>query len=142
MILLWLWKGGIFMTIAEVSQRYDITADTLRYYERIGLIPHVNRNSSGIRDFTEEDCNWVQFIKCMRSAGLSIEVLAEYVTMFLQGNSTIKARKELLIEQRRHLADRIEEMQETLKRLDRKIDGYEERVLVKEAELKRPEKGE
>lgn len=142
MILLWLWKGGIFMTIAEVSQRYNITADTLRYYERIGLIPHVNRNSSGIRDFTEEDCNWVQFIKCMRSAGLSIEVLAEYVTMFLQGNSTIKARKELLIEQRRHLADRIEEMQETLKRLDRKIDGYEERVLVKEAELKRPEKGE
>ena len=130
------------MTIAEVSQRYNITADTLRYYERIGLIPHVNRNSSGIRDFTEEDCNWVQFIKCMRSAGLSIEVLAEYVTMFLQGNSTIKARKELLIEQRRHLADRIEEMQETLKRLDRKIDGYEERVLVKEAELKRPEKGE
>lgn len=130
------------MTIAEVSQKYDITADTLRYYERIGLIPHVNRNSSGIREFTEEDCNWVQFIKCMRSAGLSIEVLAEYVTMFQQGNSTIKARKELLIEQRRHLAKRIQEMQETLERLDRKIDGYEERVLVKEAELKRSEKRE
>jgi MerR family transcriptional regulator, aldehyde-responsive regulator len=142
MILWWSVKGGIFMTIAEVSQKYDITADTLRYYERIGLIPHVNRNSSGIREFTEEDCNWVQFIKCMRSAGLSIEVLAEYVTMFQQGNSTIKARKELLIEQRRHLAKRIQEMQETLERLDRKIDGYEERVLVKEAELKRSEKRE
>lgn len=137
MILWWYGKEGIVMTIAEVSQKYDITADTLRYYERIGLIPHVNRTSSGIRDFTEEDCNWVQFIKCMRSAGLSIEVLAEYVTMFQQGNSTIKARKELLIEQRRHLADRIEEMQETLERLDRKIEGYEERVLVKEAELRR-----
>ncbi len=70
------------MLIAEVSKKYDIAADTLRYYERIGLIPPVNRNSSGRRDYTEEDCNWVYFIKCMRSAGLSIEVLVEYVTMF------------------------------------------------------------
>lgn len=127
------------MTITEVSQKYDMTADTLRYYERIGLIPPVNRNSSGNRDFTEEDCSWVRFIKCMRSAGLSIEVLVEYVTMFQQGNSTIKARKDLLIEQRKQLADKIEEMQETLERLDRKIDGYEERVLVNEEKLKKSE---
>ena len=125
------------MRIAEVSQKYDITADTLRYYERIGLIPPVNRNVSGIRDYTEEDCNWVHFIKCMRGAGLSIEVLVEYVTMFQQGNSTIKARKELLIEQRNQLAKKVKEMQQTLERLDKKIDGYEERVLVKEDKLKR-----
>lgn len=125
------------MMIAEVSQRYDMTADTLRYYERVGLIPPVNRNASGIRNYTEEDCNWVEFIKCMRSAGLSIEVLVEYVSMFQRGNSTIKARKELLMEQRRHLEERINEMKETLKRLDRKIDGYEERVLMKEEQLKR-----
>ncbi|AGK98344.1 MerR family transcriptional regulator [Clostridium pasteurianum] len=109
------------MLIAEVSQKYDITADTLRYYERIGLIPPVNRNASGIRDYTEEDCNWVHFIKCMRNAGLSIEVLVGYVTMFQQGNSTIKARKELLIEQRSQLAEKIKEMQQTLERLDKKI---------------------
>lgn len=125
------------MTITEVSKKYDITADTLRYYERIGLIPAVNRNASGIRDYTDEDCNWVQFMKCMRGAGLSIEVLIEYITMFQQGNSTIKARKELLIEQRSQLAEKIKEMQMTLERLDKKIDGYEERVLVKECELKR-----
>ena len=77
------------MTITEVSKRYDLSADTLRYYERIGLIPPVNRNKSGIRDFTEEDCKWVEFIKCMRGAGLSIEVLTEYVQLFQQGNSTI-----------------------------------------------------
>lgn len=125
------------MTIAEVSQKYNISADTLRYYERIGLIPPVNRNSSGIRDYTEEDCNWVNFIKCMRGAGLSIETLVEYVTMFQQGNSTIKARKELLIEQRRILDEKIKEMQKTLERLDQKIDGYEERLLVKEEQLRR-----
>lgn len=128
------------MTITEVSKKYEMTADTLRYYERIGLIPPVNRNHSGIRDFTEEDCNWVQFIKCMRGAGLSIEVLIEYVKMFQEGNSTIKARKELLIEQRNHLADKIKEMQETLDRLDKKIDGYEERVLIKEQELSKTDK--
>lgn len=116
------------MTIAEVSRKYDITADTLRYYERIGLIPPVHRNSSGNRDYIEEDCNWVQFIKCMRSAGLSIEVLVEYVAMYKEGNSTIKARKELLIEQRKQLAEKVKEMQDTLNRLDRKIDGYDEKA--------------
>jgi DNA-binding transcriptional MerR regulator len=125
------------MTIAEVSQKYGITADTLRYYERIGLIPPVNRNASGIRDYTEEDCNWVHFIKCMRSAGISIEILVEYISMFQQGNSTIKARKELLTEQRSQLAEKIKEMQQTLERLDKKIDGYEERVLLREEKLKR-----
>ena len=125
------------MRIAEASQKYDMTADTLRYYERIGLIPPVNRNASGIRDYTKEDCNWVEFIKCMRGAGLSIETLIGYVTMFQQGNPTIEARKKLLIEQRNQLAEKIKEMQQTLKRLDKKIDGYEERVLVKEEQLKK-----
>ena len=124
------------MTITEVSKRYELTTDTIRYYERIGLIPRVNRNKSGIRDFTEEDCRWVEFIKWMRGAGLSIEILTEYVNLFQEGSSTVKARKELLIEQRNQLADRIREMQETLDRLDRKIDGYEELFLTKEEDLK------
>lgn len=116
------------MTISEVSKKYNLTADTIRYYERIGLIPPVHRNGSGNRDFLEEDCNWLEFIKCMRGAGLSIEVLIDYVTMFQQGNSTTQARKNLLIEQRELLVGRIEEMQATLKRLDRKIERYDEIV--------------
>ncbi|MCC0647937.1 MerR family transcriptional regulator [Clostridioides sp. ZZV15-6598] len=124
------------MTISEVSKKYELSADTLRYYERIGLIPPVNRNKSGIRIFTEKDCEWVNFIKCMRSAGLSIETLIEYVTMFQQGNETIKARKELLIEQRNQLSKRIEDMQQTLERLNSKIDGYEDKVIEKEKTLK------
>lgn len=125
------------MTITEVSKKYGITADTLRYYERIGLIPPVNRNSSGNRDYTEEDCRWVKFIKCMRGAGLSIETLIEYVALFQQGNETIDVRKELLLEQRRQLAERVEELQNTLSYLDHKIDGYEERMLKVEEGLKK-----
>lgn len=123
------------MTITEVSEKYEVTQDTLRYYERIGLIPHVNRKSSGIRDYTEDDCNWVGFIKCMRSAGLPIEVLIEYVGLFQQGDGTIEARKELLTEQRKQLITRMDDMQKTLERLNYKIEVYEQRVIVKEKEL-------
>ena len=61
------------MTISEVSKKYNITADTIRYYEKEGLIPTVPRNKNGIRDFDENSCGWIEFIKCMRSAGLEIE---------------------------------------------------------------------
>ncbi|MED1421218.1 MerR family transcriptional regulator [Bacillus smithii] len=127
------------MKITEVSEKFDISQDTLRYYERIGLIPHVNRNKSGIRDYTEEDCKWVEFIKCMRSAGLSIEVLIEYVKLFQQGDATIEARKELLTEQRKKLIARMEDMQKSLERLNYKIERYEQSVIEKEKELKRLE---
>ena len=127
------------MKIAEVSEQYGLSADTLRYYERIGLIPGVNRNKSGNRDYTEEDCRWVEFIKCMRSAGLPIEVLIEYVTLFQQGNETIEARKVLLKEQRAQLAEKMEYMKKTLDRLDYKIERYEKGIVAKENALKRPD---
>lgn len=123
------------MTITEVSKKYGLTQDTLRYYERIELIPEVNRNKSGIRDYTEDDCKWVEFIKCMRSAGLPIEVLIEYVALFQQGDETIEARKELLIEQRKHLVEKMEDMKKTLERLDYKIKRYERTICKKENEL-------
>ena len=123
------------MTIAEVSKQYNISDDTLRYYERIGLIPPVNRNKNGIRDYTDEDCKWVDFIKCMRSAGLPIEVLIEYVTLFRQGNSTIEARKEILIEQRGILEEKINFMTATLERLNYKIDNYDTIILSAENRL-------
>jgi MerR family transcriptional regulator, aldehyde-responsive regulator len=120
------------MKIAEVSDRYGISADTLRYYERIGLIPPVNRNQGGIRDYGEIDVRRVEFIKCMRSAGLPIEVLIEYVGLVQQGDQTIEARKEILIEQREQLVARMEEMQKTLDVLNYKISVYENAVLKKE----------
>jgi MerR family transcriptional regulator, aldehyde-responsive regulator len=127
------------MTIAEVSEKYDLSQDTLRYYERIGLIPRVNRNKSGIRDYTVEDCRWVEFIKCMRNAGLPIEALIEYVALFQQGDATIGARKELLTDQRKQLIQKMEDMKKTLERLNYKIEVYEGAVVKKEKELKRAE---
>ena len=108
------------MTIAEVSKKYELSADTLRYYERIGLVPPVPRNKSGIRDYDTESCQWVELMKCMRSAGVQIEALIEYVALFQQGDETIGARKALLIEQRDQLVERMAEMQRSLDRLQRR----------------------
>lgn len=125
------------MKIAEVSEQHGISSDTLRYYERIGLLPHVTRNDSGIRDYSELDLRRVQFVKCMRSAGLPIETLIEYMGLVQQGDQTIETRKEILKEQRELLATRIQEMQKTLDILDRKIDVYEQTVLKNEKEMLR-----
>ena len=125
------------MTITEVSEKYDVSNDTLRYYERIGLIPRVNRNTSGNRNYTEENCRWVEFVICMRSAGLPIEALIEYVNLFQQGDDTSEARKEILLEQRKHLITRMEIMQKTLERMNHKIERYEQIIVNREKELKR-----
>ena len=119
------------MKIAEVSNQYGLSADTLRYYERIGLLPSVTRNASGVRDYGEQDCARVQFVKCMRGAGVSIEALIEYMQLFEQGEHTAAARKTLLEEQRELVEKRIADMQAGLDRLNGKIENYEE-MLMKE----------
>ena len=113
------------MMIAEVSKKYDLSPDTLRYYERVGMIPRVNRNKSGIRNYTGEDCKWVELAKCMRSAGLPVEVMIEYLRLFQQGNTTIPARRELLLKQREELTAQRKAIDDTLKRLNFKISRYD-----------------
>lgn len=120
------------MRIAEVSKQYDISADTLRYYERIGMLPRVHRNASGVRDYDETDLARVKFIKCMRGANVSIEALIEYMQLFAEGDATLAARKAILEEQRGLVRERIAEMQAGLDRLDYKIAHYED--LIVEAE--------
>ena len=118
------------MTISEVSKKYNITADTLRYYERIGLIPPVPRTKSGLRDYDESSCNWVNFIKCMRSAGLQIEALIEYVKLFQMGDETVEARKQLLIEQKELLEEKQREIASTLDRLNYKEASLNPKLLL------------
>ena len=123
------------MKIAEASERYGISADTLRYYERIGLLRHVPRNASGVRDYDESGCQTIEFIKCMRDAGVSVKVLAEYMELMDQGEETIARRRELLEGQRELIADHIDELQKALDRLDYKIEHYEDVVAPREREM-------
>ncbi|MDR2364598.1 MAG: MerR family transcriptional regulator [Zoogloeaceae bacterium] len=127
------------MTISEVGKKYGLTPDTLRYYERIGLIPAVGRGAGGIRQYTEFDHNWIDFIKCMRGAGVQVEALIAYVALFQQGDATVNARKQILIEQRAQIAARLADMQKMLDRLDQKIAQYENTIMPVERKLQ--EKG-
>jgi MerR family transcriptional regulator, aldehyde-responsive regulator len=130
------------MKIAEVSEKFGLSLDTLRYYERIGLIPTINRTPNGIREYSDTDISRVEFIKCMRSAGLPIDVLIEYVALVDQGDSTIEIRKEILQEQRVLLAAKIENLQKTLGVLDYKISLYERNNPSKEQVVVLAEKSE
>lgn len=114
------------MTIKEVAEKYDISADTLRYYERVGMIPKVTRRPNGIRDYQESDQGWVELAICMRSAGLPIEVMIEYVKLYKEGDNTIPARLELLQEQMNALKEQKAQIESTVERLAYKISKYEE----------------
>ncbi len=116
------------MTIKEVCEKFDITADTLRYYERVGVIPEVNRTSGGSRDYTEENLKWVKNAICLREAGISIESIAEYVKLFKQGDETIAARLSLLIETKEQVLEAKKKYDDALARLDYKIERYEEAI--------------
>ena len=113
------------MTIKEVSKKYNLSQDTIRYYEKIGLLPRIPRSENGIRNFDETSCKWIEFIKCMRDAGMEIEILLKYVTLFKKGKATINQRKELLEEQRERLLEKQKKIGETLERLNFKIRMYE-----------------
>ena len=121
-------NGGVIMTIKEVSKKFGISQDTLRYYERVGMIPPVTRTSGGIRDYNESDLGWVSLAVCMRSAGLPIEAMIEYVKLYQQGDSTIPARLQLLLDQKDALTEQIRQIEQTMKRLDYKISVYEKAV--------------
>ncbi len=125
------------MQISDVSEKFDISPDTLRYYERVGLLPPVRRSKSGLRDYSESDLMWIDFIKCMRSAGLPIEQLVRYVQLFPQGEATIEARKQILKDQREQVTARMAELHRTLDLLNYKIAMYESSIIPAERELLR-----
>lgn len=118
------------MTIKEVSEKYNISQDTLRYYERIKMIPEVTRTAGGIRNYQEEDLKWVEIAICMRNAGLPIEAMIKYVELFQKGDETIPERLELLNAQMDILKKQKEQIEETMSRLSYKISHYEDALVT------------
>ncbi len=113
------------MTIKEVSEKYHISQDTLRYYERVKMIPEVHRTPGGIRDYQKEDLKWLELALCMRNAGLPVEAMIEYLRLFQQGDETIPARLELLQNQMEVLKKQKDQLEATMEHLSYKISRYE-----------------
>ncbi|MBO0468316.1 transcriptional regulator [Enterococcus plantarum] len=124
------------MNIKKVSELSGVSADTIRYYERIGLIPPVKRNDNGIRNFDEEDLRWIVFSRQMRNAGLSIESLVEYLTLFQVGNETVPARKEIIADQIGELKEKASELNTAIERLEFKLANYDEHMIPAENALR------
>ena len=116
------------MTIKEVCEKYNVTADTLRYYERVGVIPEVRRTAGGIRDYSEEDIKWVETAICFRSTRMPIDLLIEYVRLYRKGDETLRDRLELLIEAKKRILDERKKYDDALAKLDYKISKYDEAV--------------
>ena len=116
------------ITIREVCDKYHISPDTLRYYERVGVIPAVNRTKSGIRDYTEQDLGCVENAICMRNAGVPVEMVIQYMKLCTQGDDTFVARRDLLKSVRSELLKQIEKCQKELERLEYKIERYENAI--------------
>ena len=119
------------MQISEVAKEFGLTTDTLRYYEREGLIGPISKGKNGIRNYTEEDIKRIQFVKCTRAAGLEINFLKRYIQLFEGGDKTVKERREILVEQRKILKEKLDAMQEAYNRLNYKIDLYDKNILDK-----------
>ena len=116
------------MTIKDVCEKFGITADTLRYYEKVGAIPKVGRSQGGIREYDDEALNWVHNAVCLRKAGVSVEAIAEYVRLFNMGDETIKDRLALLVSEREELGKQLAELTEAVDLLDWKISRYRKAV--------------
>lgn len=124
------------MTISQVSEQYGISADTLRWYEKIGLLKNVGRRENGLRDYTDINCRTIEFVKCMRSAGVSVETLIQYMDLFEQGDSTLEARRKLLITQREIILKKREDLDKSIERLNYKIENYDTLIEVQKNLLK------
>jgi DNA-binding transcriptional MerR regulator len=107
--------------IGEAAQRLHLSEDTLRYYERVGLTPPVERASSGHRRYSDDDLRWFHFVTRMRATGMSIQALQRYAALTREGEHTSAARRSLLEEHRGNVKAQIEELHAALETIDHKI---------------------
>jgi len=116
------------LTIQEVAKATGLTAHTLRYYERIGLIHPINREENTRRCYTADDVGWIDFLLKLRATGMSIRDMQRYAELQRRGDETLPERVEMLKSLRDKVEAHMEEMNEHLKLIYYKIDYYQKVV--------------
>ncbi|MGT2799207.1 stress response transcriptional regulator NmlR [Streptococcus marmotae] len=120
------------MNIKKASELSGLSSDTIRYYEKIGLIPPIRRTSAGVRDFSEQDLAALEFVRCFRSAGVSVERLIEYISLCQDGEDEhVEERRAILVDEREKLQKKADELLAAISRLDYKIKHYKAIMLEK-----------
>lgn len=113
------------MTIREIAAKTNMSTDTLRYYERIGLLPPVPRNAAGIRNYDEYFVKFINFIKKLKASGMSLEHIIDYIRLAELGDATLQERKRLLAEAREMLSEKIHDLQLAVQEADYQLNNYE-----------------
>ncbi|WP_086315257.1 hypothetical protein A5821_002699 [Enterococcus sp. 7F3_DIV0205] len=116
------------MNSKEAAEMFGLTTDTVRYYERVGVIPPIKRDKNGYRVYTTRDLNWIYLAKSLRNAGVSIESLIEFATLSQLGGNVEQAQKQILQDQLQEITGKLEEMTKTRDLLQYKIDTYDEHI--------------
>lgn len=117
------------MKISEVSKKFNISIQTLRYYENEKILPPIPRDKSGHRNYQETDLYWVHYVKALRLAGVDIESIKKYVILVKEGSSTRDERKQILLEQRRQIIKKIAIDKDALKHMDIKLGVYDKYMI-------------
>ena len=125
-------------TIQDAAAETGVSRDTLRYYERIGILPGISRSKSGHRRFTDDDMGWIKLVQCLRATGMPIEDLHAYAELAQQGDATAPERLRLLHDHRRRIKEDMAELATALELVERKIAGYDE-VLAKGLNVEPPD---
>ncbi len=112
------------LTPAEMAGRTGVTIDTLRYYEKEGLLSNVARADSGHRRYSEDDALWVEVLRCLRDTGMTIEQLRTYCDLGAQGDHTARERRRILVDHRALVEAQIDERHAALRLIDHKLSFY------------------
>jgi DNA-binding transcriptional MerR regulator len=111
--------------IGEAAERLGLTAPTLRYYDKEGLLPYVDRSASGIRMFKEADFEWLRLIECLKATGMPIRDIRRFIDWNMQGDSTLGLRRDMFHERKRIVEAQIETMKKTLDMIEYKCWYYD-----------------
>jgi DNA-binding transcriptional MerR regulator len=113
-------------TIKQISEKTNLTEHTIRYYDREGLIPLIKRTKSGIRQFSEDDLEWINLICCLRNSGMPLQEIKEFMQLCLKGKDSLEERRELLIRHRTRIQEQMANLDNSLNIVNFKIEHYKE----------------
>lgn len=118
-------RNNDLYSINEVEKMYGLKASTLRFYEKEGILPKINRDSGGRRKYTEQELEWIQLVLALRSTGMTIEELKEYMGLIRKGSETLEERRELLLKHKANVEERMAETLAHLEKINKKVAIYD-----------------
>lgn len=112
-------------SISQVAEKFNLTPHTIRYYDKEGLLPFIDRTKAGNREFSDSDLDWLKLICCLKNTGMPIKQIKQYIQWCLQGDDTLEIRRQMFLDHRKEVLKQMEDLKENLKTIDYKLSLYD-----------------